>query len=642
MRVQEIPGNPFRLLLSYGEKEITGKTLKSIPGFLPEDNTGESKTATIPTSQIRELIEAIDGNGIQMEYDDASREHMKNPAADIVIDKVDEDTLSINGDIDDGKGENGIGRITKRVTGTCYHLPIQYNITGRKMAERTIRKKYGKNSYQPRVKTTDDARKAIDSFKDRMEQYRTGKNIKKGKIHDITLKRDLRRYQETAVDFLEARQGKGAICDDMGLGKTTAAIAYPEVINAQRILVVCPSNMKYTWEEEIHKVIENPGRIKVLEGKKPTRQTETYIDGNERWVIINYDILQTRIHEIQTHMWDVIILDESHYIKNYDSKRSLAVRNLYAKNRICLTGTPIPNRPDEFWTTFSWLDPDEWGNDRTAYREFTERYGQRNGDTLEKSEKLMELNQRTKHMMIRRKKDEVEDLPEKTRQIRYISLTNEQMRAYREKEKEIWPQIEPYLNDINTKLGENSQQHIFMILQTLRRQASLFKIPLTMEIIHEALNSENKIVVFSEFLGVLDTIEQHLKKEKHKTYRVDGNVRKKDRYHQVNEFQGYNGPAVFLAQIRAAGVGITLHSASIAVFNDFAWNAATHRQAEDRIHRIGQKKSCHYIYVSAKGTVDEDIIDLLLRKIEVISVVMDEEEQMKGMLDNISQRMRRT
>jgi SNF2 family DNA or RNA helicase len=247
----------------------------------------------------------------------------------------------------------------------------------------------------------------------------------------------------------------------------------------------------------------------------------------------------------------------------------------------------------------------------------------------------MELNGRLKNVMLRRLKSEVEDLPEKIRQVRHVALHSTEMATYRKKEQELWEKIAPLLYQIDMR----KQQEILMALQTLKRYASLAKTPLTIEVLREVLEAGGKVVLFSEFLDSLNALQTVLQRESFATYRVDGSVTGQHRFDQVKGFQEYKGPAVFLGQIRAAGIGITLNSASTVVFNDFAWNSATHRQAEDRIHRIGQKETCIMIYVSAKDTIDEEIIQILLKKIDVISTVLDEHEDFAEILNDMRKKM---
>lgn len=647
IEIDRIPGDPLKLTLKIPRLSYIIHLVERIPGIEVEEEESTKfiepwkrvvtpVNATMPCSQAPMLSIITTHYPIELVFYNGAKDFVMNPPPDLTVDKVDDETISLFGLFRQKHYSNNLQQIAERKSDYLFHVPVKLYIAGIKYAEDDICRSYDRYSdFRPSIHCTQEAIDVIEYYKRDLERFRKGEHLSRGDVAELQLKRPLRDYQKTAVDFLEYNRGCGLIADEMGLGKTMVAISYADLIKANRILVVCPANVKYTWQEEILLTSLNPGKIKILEGRKEKHKQNTKLIGNERWAIINYDILLYRIKELKNFPWDLIVFDESHYIKNYDAKRTKASRELFAPNRIALTGTPILNRAEEFWTTLSWLNPEEWGKDHYAFREFKCRYGE-NFYGVSKEEFLMELNGRLKNVMLRRLKSEVEDLPQKIRQVRHVALHSQEMIAYRKKEKEIWEQIQPLLAQIDAK----RQQAILMALQTLRRYASLAKTPLTMEVLREVLEGGGKVVVFSEFLKSLDALENVVNKEKYKTFRIDGSIRGEQRHEQVSGFQNHDGPAVFLGQIRASGIGITLTASSTVVFNDFAWNTATHRQAEDRIHRIGQKECCTIIFVSAKDTIDEQIVGILLKKIDVISTVLDEKEDISEALNNVLDKFR--
>ncbi|HUS98686.1 MAG TPA: SNF2-related protein, partial [Candidatus Thermoplasmatota archaeon] len=544
IEIDKIPEDSFRLAVRVPRLNHILTLMERIPGIRlvqedpkkfvdPWKRENTPVTGTIPASQTPMLSILMTYYPVELKFYNDTQKFVLEPPPDLTVDKVDEETISLRGLFrEQDRFNNNFQKVATRQENNLFHASVKSYIAAIKYAERDIINEYGRNydgDFRLSTYCTPEAIAVIEKYKVALEGFRKGEHISRGSIGALQLKRPLREYQKTAVDFLEFNNGCGLIADEMGLGKTMTAISYAELIKAKKILVVCPANVKYTWQEEILMASTNPGKIKVLEGRKENTKKSTKIAGNERWVIMNYDIAIQRTSQVKQISWDVIIFDESHYIKNYDAKRTKACREFNAPHRIALTGTPILNRPEEFWVTLSWLNPVEWGNDSRGYHDFKWRYGTHGYDGDQKDEFLMELNGRLKNVMLRRLKTEVEDLPAKIRQVRHVALHSTEMATYRKKEQELWAKIAPLLYQIDRK----KQEEILMALQTLKRYASLAKTPLTMEILREVLEAGGKIVLFSEFLDTLNALQNVLKKEQFATYRVDGSVTGEHRFEQV-------------------------------------------------------------------------------------------------------------
>ena len=404
-------------------------------------------------------------------------------------------------------------------------------------------------------------------------------------------------YQLEGIEFAMNRRAT-LIADEMGLGKTIQAIgvmnAHPELYT---VLIVCPASLRINWAREIDRWLISPC-VDVL--------------------IVNYDILHK--YEWGKKTFDLLIMDESHYLKNKSAKRSRLARTIKAKHRILLTGTPILNRPVELWHQLHILDPIAWP--LKSYGQYTHRYcaahRTRWGMDVSGASNLGELNERIKPLMIRRLKSEVlKDLPAKRRQI--IELSTDGVSA------DLLDRMTAMDTEIEyaakVKGLDEAMRVAFIDTATVRHEVALAKVHLAIEFIKEALESSEKVVVFAHHRDVLQELYDGLLD--YNPTVVHGSVSQYHRQAAVDRFQNEDGCRVFIGQIQAAGVGITLTAASHVIFVELDWTPGMVSQAEDRCHRIGQKDSVLVQHLVLDGTLDAKIAKALIKKQSIIDRAID-------------------
>ena len=441
-------------------------------------------------------------------------------------------------------------------------------------------------------------------------------------------------------------RGKAILADSMGLGKTTQAIVAAHAMSNGAV-VLCPASLKTNWAREILLVDDN-ATIEIADAGG----TYHYHTGDgSRWYIANYDIAEReRVHsEIAAHMPTTLIMDEAHYIKNGSAARSKAAV-AYAQtaaNVFLLTGTPILNRPMELYNLLKAIDhpmtrsKSSWYSFARQYcggfmREFwrnvkdprTGRYERRKVQFLDTSgaTHLDELAEVLKPVYLRRTKDVLGDkLPQKIIDNTVVEIAPEYRSAYTS----AW---DDYMNYItNAPQGSEDEKrdlvkvemarHIIEI-NKLKQVASKGKVPHVIEAIAEIVEQGEKVIVFTQYRDTLARIVAELKARKIRGVKLSGDDDAQARQTAVDYFQNDDAIKVFVANIKAGGVGLTLTAASTVLFADMEWTPALHSQAEDRAHRIGQSKLVNVHYFIAKDTVDEDIVELLGKKQQVIDKIL--------------------
>lgn len=424
----------------------------------------------------------------------------------------------------------------------------------------------------------------------------------------------LRNYQRVGANFLKTVK-RCILADEMGTGKTFQAIAACEDQEAERVLVVCPNTLKWNWYDEIDKWTNS--RAVVVDGAKKKRQK--IIKGFKgKYLIINYEAL--RLHkELQKLHWDVLIFDEAHKIKNRKAKQTKAAKKLKADHIYLLTGTPMLNRPDELWSLLNRLYPDRF----SSYWRFAEYYCTitHNGfgkvietGTPEQQEKLKQL---LAPIMLRRTKKEVlTELPDKIYKKFIVELKGEQAKAYETMERDA----------ITTLSNGETIAAPVVIAQIIRLRQIAVSTQLLSDSVAESAKFEallefiqdnqarHKIVVFSQFRRAIELFSKQLDDAGIRWVSVTGAIKQEDRHQATKDFQNNNNVRVMLATIEAAAHGLTWTSADVAVFLDRHWTPAINTQAEDRLHRIGQKNCVTIVNMIAKDTVEERIERMLEKK----------------------------
>ncbi len=447
-----------------------------------------------------------------------------------------------------------------------------------------------------------------------------------GRLLDVSkLQANLRPYQETGLQwlwFLYCHGLSGLLCDDMGLGKTHQAMALLAAVMQEdperenKYLVVCPTSVIYHWQEQLRRFLPD---LRVLTYYGVARSLDSFADCD--LVLTSYGILRTGRDDLKPLSFQVAIFDEIQIAKNANSQTHQALKSMDAKMRLGLSGTPIENRLRELKALFDVVLPGYMPVDAVFREMFTNPI-----EKLHDAGKKQLLSKLIKPFILRRKKSEVLlDLPEKIEEISYCDLSEEQKTLYKETALSLKNTLYPELKDETKPV---SYVHVFSALSRLKQICDHpalvhdnLKAPfahasgkwdLFVELLEEALGSGQKVVVFSQYLGMLAIIEQHLRKKGIGFATIKGSTR--DRNEQLKRFQKDPECAVFTASLLAAGVGIDLTVASIVIHYDRWWNPAKENQATDRVHRIGQNRGVQVFKLVTKNTVEEHIHNLIERK----------------------------
>ena len=415
----------------------------------------------------------------------------------------------------------------------------------------------------------------------------------------------------------------------MGLGKTLQTITFLLSEKGKKSVIVTPTSLIYNWKSEFEKFAPNLN-IKIIHGNKEERIfTKEYI--NEYDVLLTtYGTLRNDYNLYEDINFDYCIIDEAQNIKNSLSQSSEVVKKLNAKVKFALTGTPIENNLMELWSLFDYIMP--------GYIYSKKKFQ----DKFIKNEKgIIELKKYIKPFILRRLKNDVmSELPDKIEKRYVVEMTKEQKKVYK-----------TYIDDIKNKMKEKDLTKdkitIFSYLTKLRQLAldpgilvdgyigGSGKIDVTVDLINEFINTNHKILLFSQFTSVLDSIKTIFDAEGIEYFYLDGSTKASERVSLVNEFNNSNKVKVFLISLKAGGTGLNLTSADVVIHFDPWWNPAIEDQATDRAHRFGQKNVVEVIKLISKGSIEEKIIKLQESKKEIINEIMNGNYTNGGFLSSL-------
>jgi len=439
-------------------------------------------------------------------------------------------------------------------------------------------------------------------------------------------------FQLDGVKFLEARGGRGLIADEMGLGKTIQALGWLKLHPKNRpVVIVVPASLKLNWERETKKWLGEKWSVAVLSGTNPNAWDLRDIN------IINYDVLGAWMKVLLEQFPKVVIVDESHYIKNPKAQRTKAVKELVKSvpHQIFLTGTPITNRPAEFFTTLNLLEPREFSSWFSYVKKYCGAYQGPFGWVTSGATHTDELHERlTKTIMIRRRKEDVlKDLPAKRRNVVPMDINNRQVYDAAEEDLISWLK-EKFGKGKAEKAAQAEALARFSYLKQLAAEGAL---PMQIQWIKDSLDGNGKLVLFAVHHATIDKLTEELRH--YNPVVVDGRVSIEKRQEAVDRFQNDPECRLFIGNIKAAGVGLTLTASSNTVFCELGWTPGEHDQAEDRVHRIGQTESVNAWYLVAAGTIMEEIAGILDTKRLVLDAVLDgketaEESMLQALLNN--------
>ncbi|MBV8326602.1 SNF2-related protein [Chryseobacterium sp.] len=453
-------------------------------------------------------------------------------------------------------------------------------------------------------------------------QLSTLKNIPSAAVPE-GLNAQLRDYQHEGLNWLNFLDGfnfGGCLADDMGLGKTLQIIAF---ILSQREkrghttnLIVVPTSLLFNWQEEISRFAPS---VKVLLHYGADRPKTTTHMSDYEVVLTSYGMLLSDIRFLKNFHFNYIFLDESQTIKNPNSERYKAARLLQARNRVVLTGTPIENNTFDLYSQLSFACPGLLGSKQY----FKDIYAIPI-DKFEYSKRALELQQKIKPFILRRTKKQVaKELPGKTETVIYCEMNTDQRKIYDAYEKELREFIAANDED---DLHKNSM-HVLTGLTRLRQicnSPALLKEgysgenAVKIDILTEQILSkskDHKILVFSQFIGMLDLVKAQLEHHGILFEYLTGQT--KDRGEKVTNFQKNKNIRVFLISLKAGGVGLNLTEADYIYLIDPWWNPAAENQAIDRSYRIGQTKNVIAVRMICSDTVEEKILTLQKKKTQL-------------------------
>jgi superfamily II DNA or RNA helicase len=445
----------------------------------------------------------------------------------------------------------------------------------------------------------------------------------------------LRPYQQEGFHFLahlSAHGFGGVLADDMGLGKTVQALAWLLHLHGAardgagkfRALVVCPKSVVHGWLAETARFAPALAATAFT-----SALTDARLSGlNAQIVVVNYTQLRLNAAWFQSEAWDAVVLDEGQFIKNPASQAAVAARALAARHRLILTGTPVENRLTDLWSLFAFAQPGLLG----AQAAFRRQYDEKDPAALAR------LHRRVRHFLLRRTKAQAApDLPPRTEDDLVVELEPAQRKLYDAELKRARAQL------LGIETARALDQVRFNVLASLLRLRQICCHPALVDPAHAGLPSAkldallerleelheegHQVLVFSQFVGMLEIIRPRLAAAGIGHLMLTGETQ--NRAELVAEFQGDRTKTVFLLSLKAAGYGLNLTAASYAILYDPWWNPAVEAQAIDRTHRIGQMRPVIAYRLLADNTVEQKIRALQREKAALAAGVVQEESLAK-------------
>ena len=433
-------------------------------------------------------------------------------------------------------------------------------------------------------------------------------------------------FQKEGLDFLLKSSGNALLADEMGLGKTVETLAYlSREKQAYPTLVIAPLVTLNNWQREIGKFLKKKSRNgRIVENDVPSsiiiRRGKTEELGKFDFYIINYDLLYKRYHDLSKIGIKTIVCDEVQYLRSKTTKKYSAVKKLAAlpsiKYRIGLSGTPIYNRGSEIWPIVDILRPGLLG----SFKEFCEYFCFVNekGKAIVLETKRESLRkQLQKYVMLRRRKSDV--LKELKDKVRYKEVIDADTNYYFNELGNIWEKLEAEQKEAKSAFDKSASYQ--RAIHSERQAAGVAKLPHVINFVKNIMEIEESVVVFCHHKSIHKLLNQNLSEFLPAT--IIGGQSDKFRQEQIDSFQ--NGQTkLMIAGLRAGNVGINLNRAKYVIFAEMDWSPAIHLQAEDRLHRIGQKNTVFAYYLIGNGTLDDHVANVLVDKSFEIDSIMDD------------------
>jgi SNF2 family DNA or RNA helicase len=433
-------------------------------------------------------------------------------------------------------------------------------------------------------------------------------------------------FQKEGLDFLLKSSGNALLADDMGLGKTVETLSYVATEKQTfPVLVIAPLVTLTNWEREIAKFLKKKSRNgRIIESKSPSvtliRTGKSKQLPKTDIYVINYELLFKRNFDLSKLGIRTLVCDEVQNLRSKTTQKYKAVKKLSSLPsvlyRIGLSGTPIYNRGSEIWPIIDILKPGLLGN----FKEFCEYfcYVNEKGKAIVLENKRASLrHELQKHVMLRRKKSDV--LKELKDKVRYKEVIASDTDYYLEELDKIWKKLEKEQKDAETEFSKSASYQ--RAIQSERQIAGVAKLPHVINFVKNIMEIEESVVVFCHHRVIHKLLHESL--QEFSPVAIIGGQTDSFRQGQIDKFQ--NGESkLMIAGLRAGNIGINLTRAKYVIFAELDWSPAIHRQAEDRLHRIGQKNTVFAYYLIGNGTLDDHVADILVDKSFEIDAIMDE------------------
>ena len=473
-----------------------------------------------------------------------------------------------------------------------------------------------KSIWQRKIVKTYAPKPVLPPIKHKLKRAKAGEQFR-GKLMN---------FQKEGLDFLLKSSGNALLADEMGLGKTVQTLSY---VSTEKqtfpVLIVAPLVTLKNWEREIEKFLKKKSRNgRIIESESPSvtpiRVGKSKELPKSDIYIINYELLLKRSEDIEKIGIRTIVCDEVHNLRSKTTQKYKAVKKLAASSsvqyRIGLSGTPIYNRGSEIWPIVDILKPGLLGN----FKEFCEYFCYVNdkGKAIVLENKRASLrNELQKIVMLRRKKSDV--LKELKDKVRYKEVIAADTEFYLEELDKIWKKLESEQNEAQTEFSKSASYH--RAIQSERQIAGIAKLPHVINFVKNIMDIEESVVVFCHHKVIHKLLNESL--QEFLPVSIIGGQSDTFRQDQIDQFQRGESK-LMIAGIRAGNVGINLTRAKYVIFAELDWSPAIHRQAEDRLHRIGQKNTVFAYYLIGNGTLDEHVASILVDKSYEIDAIMDE------------------
>jgi SWI/SNF-related matrix-associated actin-dependent regulator 1 of chromatin subfamily A len=433
-------------------------------------------------------------------------------------------------------------------------------------------------------------------------------------------------HQRLGVAFLLARR-RAILADEMGLGKTRQAIvAAREAVPAGPYLVVCPSSVKLNWAVEIDAVEPGADVHVVAAGDA--------FEPGHRWTVITYDLHGRCEEAVGAVPWQVVIVDEAHYIRNRSRRTSRLLRLLGADERsgpdggppvvYLLTGTPMVNRPRDLYNLLRVVRHPVAQSFYAYAKRYCDAYDNGYGLDTTGASNVEELARLVSGVMLRRTKEEAVDLPEKVRSWFPVEVPSARAKALEARALD-------YLEANPARSGPSWTRFLGMLTRA-RQALAVAKVAATADLVGDLVEAGDKVVVFSSFTDVVRALKEHFGDA---AVTITGDRTPRQRHAAAQALKTDSRVRVLVGNLHAAGVGINLTAARHVVFNDLDWVPGNHWQAEDRIHRIGQTARSFVTYCYVPDTLDAYVAALLEVKARNIGVLEEEAASSAGLLEQV-------